>query len=428
MVLRATLGRFLRVGRIPSLIVTALALAAFALPVAAAQAVTFDPAKIMSDDNFRAYDSMNAADIQAFLNSSPVLASYTATDYPSGKKISAAKIIYNASQKFHINPTVILTLLQKEQSLLTRSKSSLKTGSHATLDWALGMGCPDGYSSCMKSGCHSTTPPDNRYPEYRGFGKQIWAAEWSLDAYGERGKTRPSWHHAKTVYTESSNWTVGTVFKGLNTPTGTTNLAIKNLASFKLYTYNPSIGAKSPYGDLSSQAGKSWMSGNANFWLLYRKNFGDTFANPRIRLVYRFRDTKGGFYLYTASPAERYNLLRNARYKFETVAFSWNTSNTANSVPVYRLMNRKTRGYLFTASVSTYTRLTSKAYAAKWRYEGVGFWASNDPKAGKAVYQFNNKKTGLAFLTTSTSERDKFRTSAYKKTWIYKGVPYWLGQ
>ena len=144
---------------------------------------------------------MSQGDIQAFLNSSPVLAAFQDTDYPTGKKALASTIIYDAAQKFHINPRVILALLQKEQSLLTRSKSSLITKGHVTTDWALGMGCPDALfveTSCMRSGCHTSTPPDNRYPEYRGFGKQIWAGCVSLDAYGEKGKTRPGWHHTPT--------------------------------------------------------------------------------------------------------------------------------------------------------------------------------------------------------------------------------------
>ena len=82
----------------------------------------------------------------------------------------------------------------------------------------------------------------------------------------------------------------------------------KNIATLKLYVYNPSIGAKTPYGDLSSQA--SNLSGNASFWWLYRKYFGDTFANPAVRTVYRFREIKNGAYLYTASQSERYKLVR----------------------------------------------------------------------------------------------------------------------
>jgi hypothetical protein len=398
----------------------------------AALAATFDPALVISDDNIRAYDSMSQSDIQAFLSSSPVLATYTAVDYSSGKKVLASQIIYNASQKWHINPRVILTLLQKEQSLLTRSKSSLITKGHPTLDWALGMGCPDvnlkvpsTYAGCIKSGCHTKAPGDNRYPEYRGFGRQIWAASQSLDAYGEKGKTRPGWHHTGPK-TETVDWKVGAVFKNLGTPTGSTNLAIKNIATFKLYTYNPSIGAKSPYGDLSSQAGKSWMSGNANFWLIYRKYFGDTFANPAIRPIYRLRAVKTGNYLYTKSQTERYRLTKSKAYRYERVAFSWDTSATANDKPVVRFYNRTKKQFLFTASAKTITLLRTSAKAKTWRYDGVAFRCSSSATSSTPVYQFTNRSSGMYFLTSSLGEKRSMLSAKNRKKWASRGIVFYM--
>ena len=62
---------------------------------------------------------------------------------------------------------------------------------------------------------------------------------------------------------------------------GGTHIHPKNLATYKLYVYNPSIGAKAPYGDLSDQA----CSGNANFWKIYWKYFGNTFAPVAVTPV-----------------------------------------------------------------------------------------------------------------------------------------------
>ena len=405
-----------------------VAVAAFVVAAAfatSAFAATFNPALVISDDNFRAYDSMSQSDVQAFLNSSPVLATYQATDYSTGKKVLASAIIYNAAQKFHVNPRVILTLLQKEQSLLTRSNSSLITKGHVTLDWALGMGCPDvdlkvpkTYSGCIKSGCHTKAPGDNRYPEYRGFGKQIWAAAWSLDAYGEKGKTRPGWHHTGPK-TESANWSVGTTMT-----VGSVKLKIMNLATFKLYTYNPSIGAKSPYGDLSSQS--SNLSGNANFWYIYRKYFGDTFADPSVRPIFRLRNKGNGNYLYTKSQTERYNLIRSGRWKYERAAFSYDTSATANNTAVVRFYNRKTKQYLLTASSNTIASLRSASKRARWRFEGTAFKCSMSPTSATAVYQFKNKKSGMYFLTTSTGDVKSMKSSANRKKWSYSGVVFYM--
>ena len=205
-----------------------------------AEAATFNPALVISDANMRATTAMSQGDIQTFLNAQPgPLKSLVTTDY-AGKKKPVAQIISEACNQWHIGPRVMLTMLQKEQSLLTRK--TLVTGDHGTLDWAVGMGCPD-------SG--------PRIEKYRGFGNQMWYAAQRLDGYGEgkNGSTVPLW---KAPYV---------IVAGVKTA---------NLATYKLYIYNPSVGAKAPYGDLSNQD----CSGNANFWKIYWKYFGDPMAVP----------------------------------------------------------------------------------------------------------------------------------------------------
>jgi hypothetical protein len=214
-------------------------------PAPHAQAATFNPALVISDANMRASATLSTGDIQSFLNTQKgPLKSLVTTDY-AGKKKPASQIIYEASVQWHINPRVMLTLLQKEQSLLTRTSLDKNT-----LSRAIGAGCPNGST--------------NKYP---GFGNQMWYGARLLDGYGEgkNGSTIALWKAPTT--------TVMDIYKHPNVVVKTANLA-----TYKLYIYNPSIGAKSPYGDLSSQA--SNLSGNANFWMIYRKSFGDTFAAP----------------------------------------------------------------------------------------------------------------------------------------------------
>jgi hypothetical protein len=215
-----------------------------ALP-SAASAATFDPTRVIGDPQFRAAYSMKAVDIQAFLETqSGPLKSLVTTDY-AGKKKPASQIIYEACQKWNVNPKVMLTMLQKEQSLLTRT-----TLAPNTLSRAIGAGCPGG--------------PANKYP---GFGNQMWNGARLLDGYGEgkNGSTIPLWKAPYTIVTD--------IYQSPRVDVKTANLS-----TYKLYIYNPSIGAKSPYGDLSSQS--SNLSGNANFWWIFRKYFGDPLANP----------------------------------------------------------------------------------------------------------------------------------------------------
>jgi hypothetical protein len=215
-----------------------LAVMGMAVP---AFARTFDPRLVLSDENMRDYRSMNAAQIQKFLNKrSGPLKRMSFARHDNGAVAPASVIIWEAAQAWHINPRVILALLQKEQSLLTRR--SLKKN---TLARAIGAGCPDRVT--------------NKFP---GFGNQMWHGARLLDGYGETGKTTEYVPHP---------WKPGMKnrFTGGVTP--------KNLATYKLYVYNPSIGAKRPYGDLSRQS----CSGNANFWKIYWKYFGNPLGKPK---------------------------------------------------------------------------------------------------------------------------------------------------
>ena len=119
---------------------------------------------------------------------------------------------------------------------------------------------------------------------------------------------------------------------------GMTHIHPKNLATYKLYVYNPSIGAHKPYGDLSTQS----CSGNANFWKIYSRYFGSPLANPRMRNVYRFRNRYNGTFLYTASITERLKLRKYPRkWDYGGTAFSWDTSVPVSATkPVWRFYNR----------------------------------------------------------------------------------------
>jgi hypothetical protein len=206
---------------------------------AAAFARTFVPEDVISNANMRAFTSMNANQIQRFLDSKPgVLKSRYFQRNATGSVARASILIYEACQTWKISPKVMLTMLQKEQSLITR-----RTLASQTLNRAIGAGCPGG--------------PTNKYP---GFGNQMWNGARLLDGYGEEGKTTEYVPHP---------WMPGMAnsFTGPLTHTD-------NIATYKLYVYNPSIGAKAPYGDLSRQS----CSGNANFWKIYWAYFGDPFA------------------------------------------------------------------------------------------------------------------------------------------------------
>ncbi|HEY1645342.1 MAG TPA: hypothetical protein VGF75_03060, partial [Candidatus Saccharimonadales bacterium] len=127
-------------------VVTALVL----LPAKPAFAFSpnYNPSNLIDNPTFTDSSTMSALDIQAFLNNiGSGLANYsdveacdsTIAPYYThcGQTISAAQIIYDASQAYGINPRVILATLEKEQSLITDPTPTQSQ-----------INCAMGYNSC----------------------------------------------------------------------------------------------------------------------------------------------------------------------------------------------------------------------------------------------------------------------------------------
>lgn len=117
----------------------------------------FNPNYIILDSELQDYDSMSLSDIYNFLQQkgSSLYDSYF-DDY-NAKRKSAAMIIYQAALENKINPKFILTVLQKEQSLIENSKPEQKN-----LDWATGYGI-----------CDNCSMDDPDIQDFKGFGKQV---------------------------------------------------------------------------------------------------------------------------------------------------------------------------------------------------------------------------------------------------------------
>ncbi|PKL45233.1 MAG: hypothetical protein CVV41_03840 [Candidatus Riflebacteria bacterium HGW-Riflebacteria-1] len=109
---------------------------------------------VISDRALTNSGTMSVADIQKFLASKN---SVLAQPYRGS---SPAQMIYDAAKKHGINPQVILTRLQCEQGLISKS-----TATQHKLDWALGVGCYD-------SG--------NWNQKFKGFEKQV---EYAAQTY-----------------------------------------------------------------------------------------------------------------------------------------------------------------------------------------------------------------------------------------------------
>jgi hypothetical protein len=184
---------------------------------------------IISDEEFRNHESMTLIEIQNFLEErGSCLATYKTVDIDGAERFASA-IIFNAAQKYHINPKVILTTLEKEQVLITSLECS-----EGMLDWAMGYA------------------PGNE--KWKGFAKQVDAAAWQFNNYWENLEDR-----GVTV----SGWGVGIPKE---TEDGVTIIP-KNKATACFYTYTPVVGHQ--WGGNDPQWG-----GNYLFYHFWYEEFG----------------------------------------------------------------------------------------------------------------------------------------------------------
>lgn len=222
--------------------------------------VEFNPSYIIGNVDMLDHNSMDANDIQRFLDShNSYLADYSC-DNAYGTPKSAAEIIYDAATnnydcdgsnldddadeeerkekcegKTTISPKVLLVMLQKEMSLVTEQNPSKRQ-----LDWALGYGCPDGGE------CSS---------RWRGFGKQVNSAALQFKDYMEN----PQYYH----YREGNTYT-------FTNPYGTISdedmeVEIYNQATAALYNYTPHV-----------------YNGNYNFFKLWNRYFTKTYPDGSL--------------------------------------------------------------------------------------------------------------------------------------------------
>jgi hypothetical protein len=231
----------------------------------------FNPGNIISDAVFFDGDAMTADEVRAFIavkgmnctagsDGTPCLKDYrqdTTTrpadaycgTYPAAVQESAAAIITKSARACGISPKVLLVMLQKEQSLVTNTGSSLYARRYRE---AMGYACPD------------TAACD---PAYNGFQNQVYSAARRYQVY----KANPGNYGYRAGRTQN-------VLFHPNSACGSKPVYIQNQATAGLYIYTPyqpnaaALAAGYGTGDACS------AYGNRNFWLYFTDWFGSTQA------------------------------------------------------------------------------------------------------------------------------------------------------
>ncbi|MCD4760959.1 hypothetical protein K8R42_03615, partial [bacterium] len=224
-----------------------ISLFVFILPILT-QAAEADYNNIISDQESVDYNSMDRGDIQDFLESKN---SYLSTYKYSGNNPSlaqlaldpelkyhasrkASEIIYNSAQEWHINPQFLITMMEKEMSLITDT-----TPTENQLSYAMGYDCPD------SGGCAFKT---------KGFGKQVRAAaeqfRWfidHIDAY--------NWQPGKTACADDPNPFLPCTSRG-------TEVTPANKITAAMYLYTPHVHGNTLFTKLWGQFGFATTDGS----------------------------------------------------------------------------------------------------------------------------------------------------------------------
>ncbi|HEY5225112.1 MAG TPA: hypothetical protein VIJ18_18955 [Microbacteriaceae bacterium] len=234
-------------------------------PTASARSTqSFDPGYIISDENFYDPNTMTGQQIQAFLRAQtcipkdavPCLADYRQTTvsqpgefahcapYVGGRSERASAIIATVATACGISPRVLLVLLQKEQSLVTRPSTY-------------------GYQRATGYACPDTAVCD---AQYFGFFNQVYNAAWQFREYS----ASPGWrYHVGRVRVQFSP----------NAKCGSAIVTIRNQATANLYNYTPYQPNAGTVAAPSAPPTACSTYGNFNFSRIYAQWFGDPTAH-----------------------------------------------------------------------------------------------------------------------------------------------------
>ena len=143
-----------------------------------------------------------------------------------------------------------------------------------------------------------------------------------------------------------------------------------------------------------------------------------------IKPVYRFRNLKNGYYLWSADESEK-NTIVATLYKtwlLEGVAYQINVANPLNTDPLWRFVNIKGGFYLYSSDPNEKAGIQANL-AKVWRYEGPAYNVSRT--SGSPVWRFRNIKNGTYLYSADPAEKDSI-VANLSKVWQLEGIAYFI--
>jgi len=288
-------------------LITALPLSIFAT----AHADSFNQNNIIDDAVFNNTSSMNATQINNWLNSNfpsscistnngfsaPDPTGYSpSTGYTYGNNVSAGQVIVDAGQAYGLNPQVLLATLQKESSVVSGDASYRCQ----YINTAMGYGCPD-------NGDCPTNPAT-----MSGFSKQVIHAAWLFKFGQQRSLGNTGWSIQSNNYPQPGDvWNNSddppTCYGGPMTQ-GTLSRGCGKAATY--YDGYTPIDGTSVHMDSGATAALYWytphFSGNQHFFSIFSGWFGSTHAFEPPSSLLLLGNQSGKLYFVSLDNSTRY--------------------------------------------------------------------------------------------------------------------------
>ncbi len=168
---------------------------------------------------------------------------------PAGAK-SAAQIIFESAQRYSVNPQVLITIIQREQNLITD-------------DWPFPS--PQ-YASAAGYMCPDTGPNHSvQCQGYYGFYNQVESAAWQIRHYANV----PNNFNYLPGRNNNIAWSP-------QPSCGTSSVYIENQATASLYDYAPYRPNQAALNNLYGTGDACSSYANRNFWRVFNDWFGPT--------------------------------------------------------------------------------------------------------------------------------------------------------